>query len=112
MALSSLIDTVASLKVPTRIVYDMATKVLDTEIFPQHTNTDLNVWRYIHCFVQSGKAFTVKENKNTHTHSHTHTHTHTHTQHPRQRAIIKLEFKKCFKKNSFFIKSKETHQSN
>ena len=71
MALSSLIDTVASLKFPTRIVYDMAAKVLDTEIFPHHTNTDLNVWRYIHCFVQSGKAFTVKENKHTHTHTHT-----------------------------------------
>ena len=36
---------------------------------------------YIYCFVQSGKAFTVKRNKHTHTHTHTHTHkqTNTHT---------------------------------
>ena len=39
MALPDLIDTLAqlpaSLKVPAMIVYDVATKVLDTEIFPQ-----------------------------------------------------------------------------
>ena len=56
------------------IVYDVGTKVLDTEIFPQHTMADLNIWYYL-LFVQSEEAFTVKGNK------HTHTHTYTHTQH-------------------------------
>ena len=43
--LLGLIDTfctVASLKVPTMTVYDVATKVLGTEEFPQHNITDLN----------------------------------------------------------------------
>ena len=59
-----------------------ATKVLDTEIFPQDTISDLNLWPYI-CFVQSREAFTVKGNKHTHAHTHartrTHTRTHAHT---------------------------------
>ena len=33
---------VASLKVPAMIAYDVATKVLDTELFPQYTIADLN----------------------------------------------------------------------
>ena len=57
------------------IVFDVATKVLDTEIFPQHTVADLNLWHYIHCFVQSEKVFTMKENKHTHARTHAHTHT-------------------------------------
>ena len=61
------------MKVPTIIVYDVATKVLDTEIFPHHTVADLNLWHYIYCFVQSGEAFTVKGNKHADTHTHTHT---------------------------------------
>ena len=48
------------------IVYDVATKFLEREIFLQHTIADLT-WYYIYCFVQSGEAFTVKENKHTHT---------------------------------------------
>ena len=32
----ALFCTVASLKVPAVIVYDVATKVLDTKMFPQH----------------------------------------------------------------------------
>ena len=63
------------------IVYDVATEVLETEIFSKHSITDLNLWHYIYCFVQSGKAFTVKGNKHTRTRTHTHTHTHTHTTH-------------------------------
>ena len=55
-----------------------ATKVLDTEIFPQDTISDLNLWPYI-CFVQSREAFTVKGNKHTHAHTRTHTHTHART---------------------------------
>ena len=47
-------------------VYDIATKVIETEIFPQHIIADLNLWYYIYCFVQSGQAFTVKGNKHTH----------------------------------------------
>ena len=33
--------TVASLKVPDMIVYDVATKILVTEMFPKHTIADL-----------------------------------------------------------------------
>ena len=38
----TLFCTVASLKVPTMIVFDVATKVLGTELFPQHNIADLN----------------------------------------------------------------------
>ena len=44
MALPSLIDIIctgAGLKVSAIIVYDLATKVLDTEVIPQHNITDL-----------------------------------------------------------------------
>ena len=44
--------------------YDVTTKVLDTEIFPRDTITDLNRWHYIY-FVQSGEPFTVKGNRHT-----------------------------------------------
>ena len=61
----------------------MATKVLDTEIFPQHTITEMiSGITYV---VQSAEAFTLKGNKHTDTDTdtdtdtHTHTHTHTHT---------------------------------
>ena len=50
------------------IAYDLATKVIDTELFPQHSIAALNLWHYNYCFVQSGEAFTVK--------GHTHTHIH------------------------------------
>ena len=60
------------------VFYDVPTKVVDKEIFPQHTIADLNLWHFIYCFVQSGKAFTVGGNKDTHTHAHAHTHMHTH----------------------------------
>ena len=59
----------------------MATKVLDTEIFPQHTITEMiSGITYV---VQSAEAFTLKGNKHTDTDTDTdtdtHTHTHTHT---------------------------------
>ena len=44
-ALPCLIDTlctVASLKAPCYIVHDVETKVLSTELFPQHNIADLN----------------------------------------------------------------------
>ena len=52
------------------IVYDVATKVLDTEIFPQQSSR----------FAQSG-AFAMKGNTHTHArmHARTRTHTHAHT---------------------------------
>ena len=71
MALPGLIDTLAQLKVPAMIAYDVATKLLDTESFPQH-----NIAALI-----SGITFIVLFSskplwwKNTHTHTHTHTHT-------------------------------------
>ena len=65
------------------IPYVVATKVLVTEIFPQHTIAGLDLWHYIYCSVQSEEAFMVKGNKHTHTHTHTQTQTqaqaHTHT---------------------------------
>ena len=71
MALPGLIDTlctVASLKVLAMILYDVATKVLGTEEFPQHNTAELN----------SGTTFTVLFSQekplrwkdiNTHTHT-------------------------------------------
>ena len=54
------------------IVYDVATKVLDTKISPQG-----NIAGLISGI--TGEAFMVKGNKhNTHVHTHTHTHTHIH----------------------------------
>ena len=44
-ALLGLIDTlclVATLRLPAMIVYDVATKVLGTEVFPQHNIADMN----------------------------------------------------------------------
>ena len=52
------------------IVFDVETKVLHTEIFPQHTIVDLSSG-ISSCFVQSGEAFTVKGNKHTYTHKRT-----------------------------------------
>ena len=57
-------------------VFDMETKVIDAEIFPQHTIVDLN----------SGIAFVLFSQdkplrwKETHTHRHTYTYTNTDTQ--------------------------------
>ena len=81
LALPGLIDTLLhNRQLEGLIVYDVATEILDIEIFSQHSITDLNLWHYIYCFVQSGKAFTVKGNKHTRTRTHTHTHTYTQTQ--------------------------------
>ena len=55
------------------IVYDVVTKVLGTELVPQHNIANLNSG--IYCFAQP-EVFTVKESKHTHIHTHTHTHTH------------------------------------
>ena len=60
------------------IVYDVATKVLDTESFPRHNIAGLiSGITFIVLFSQE-KPLLWKE-MNTHTHKHTHTHTHTHT---------------------------------
>ena len=60
------------------IVYDVATKVLDTESFPRHDIAGLiSGITFIVLFSQE-KPLLWKE-MNTHTHKHTHTHTHTHT---------------------------------
>ena len=50
------------------IVYDVATKVLDTELFPQPNIAGL-ISGITFVVLQSGETFTVE-----------HTHTHTHTQ--------------------------------
>ena len=69
MALPGLIDTlftVASLKVLVMIVYDVATKVVGTEDFPQHNIAELNSdTTFINLFSQE-KPLRWKE-INTHT---------------------------------------------
>ena len=45
----------------------MDSKVLDTEIFPQHANAYLNSGITFHCFLESRKVFAVKGNKHIHT---------------------------------------------
>ena len=54
------------------IVYDVATKVLDTA---QHRWPDL--WHYVYCFVTVRRSL-YGGRKYTHTHTHTHTHARTH----------------------------------
>ena len=65
VALPSLIDSFPQLpasKVFFVHVFGVEIKVLDTEIFPQYTITNLNSV-IISYFVQSGEAFTMKGNK-------------------------------------------------
>ena len=63
------------------IVYNVVTKELDTESFPQHTIADLSSGITIIALFSQEKPLRWKEtNTHTHTHKHTHTHTHTHTQ--------------------------------
>ena len=59
------------------IVYDVATKVLDTELFPQPNIAGL-ISGITFVVLQSGETFTV-EHTHTHTHKHTHMHARTHT---------------------------------
>ena len=54
------------------IVYDMATKVLDTVQFSQHNIADLISGIIFVFLFKSGEAFMVEENTHTHTHTHTH----------------------------------------
>ena len=63
-------------------VYDVATKVLDTELFPPHNIADLISGITFIVLLSQEKPLRWKEiNTHTHTHTHTHTtHTHTHTQ--------------------------------
>ena len=78
MAFPGLIDTlptVASLKVPAMIVYDVATKVIGTEEFPQYNIAELNSGITFIVLFSLEKPLRWKET-NTHTHAHTHTHTH------------------------------------
>ena len=49
------------------IVYDVATKVSETDIFPQHNITDLISGITFIVLLQSGEASTVEGNKHTHT---------------------------------------------
>ena len=62
------------------IAYDVATKVLDTESFPQHHNLGLiSGITFIVLFSQEKRLRWKEINTHTHTHTHKHTHTHTHT---------------------------------
>ena len=62
------------------VVYDIATKVFDTEIFPQHTNAELiSGITFIVLFSQEKPLRSKEINTHRHTHTQTHTHTHIHT---------------------------------
>ena len=64
------------------IFYDVATKVLDTESFPQHNIVGLiSGITFIILFSQEKRLRwkEIKTHTHTHTHPHTHAHTHTHT---------------------------------
>ena len=72
--------TVASLKVPAMIVYDMVMNVLDTKWFPQHNIAGLiSGITFVVLFSQEKPLRWKKINTYTYTHIHIHTHTHTHT---------------------------------
>ena len=71
--------TVVRLKVLFMNVFDAETKIIDIEVFLQHTIADLNSIITLYFFVHSREDFKMKGNKHTHTHTHTQTHTHTHT---------------------------------
>ena len=62
--------TIASLKVPAIVAFDVVTMVLDTEKFPLHTIAELNSSITFICSVR--RSFTVEENKHKHTHARTH----------------------------------------
>ena len=59
------------------IVYDVATKVPDTESFPQHNIAGLISGITFIVLFNREKPLRWKEINNSRTHRHTHTHTHT-----------------------------------
>ena len=70
----ALLCRVASLKVPAMIFYDVATKVLDTEIFSQYNITGLMISGITFMvWFRQGKPLRWKEIS---THARTHAHTH------------------------------------
>ena len=71
----TLFCTVASLKVLFMIFFYAEIKVLDTDIFLQHTIADLISGIKFYCFVHSGETFTLKGNTHTNTHTYIHIHT-------------------------------------
>ena len=76
----TLFCTVASLKVPTMIVFDVATKVLGTELFPQHNIADLNSGISFIALLSQEKLLRWKEiNTRARAHARTHARTRTRT---------------------------------
>ena len=78
VAFPGLIDTlptVASLKVPAMIVYDVATKVIGTEEFLQYNIAELNSGITFIVLFSQEKPLRWKETNTHNTHTHTHTHT-------------------------------------
>ena len=75
------------------IVYDAATKVLDTKSFPQHNIAGLiSAITFVVLFSQEKPLRWKEINTHTHTHTYTHTHTHTHT-HKQQAANCSMSEK-------------------
>ena len=60
------------------IVYDVATKLLGTELLSPYNVANLVSGSTLIVFFSQHRSL-YDERKNTHTHAHTHTHTHTHT---------------------------------
>ena len=87
----TLVYTVASFKILSMIVFDVKTRVLDTEIIIQHNIADLNSGIIFTVLFGQEKPLQWKEIRTqtpplhppnhppTHTHTHTHTHIHTYT---------------------------------
>ena len=69
---------VANLMIPEMIVYDVTTKELGTESFPQHNITGLISGITFIFLLRQEKPLQCKKT-DTHTNTHTHTHTHAHT---------------------------------
>ena len=74
----TLFCTVTSLKGPAMIAYDVETKVLDTEIFPQQSLTWTSAITFIVFFSQEKPLRWKEINTPTHTRARTHTHAHIH----------------------------------
>ena len=75
------------------IVYDMATKVPGTEVFPQHHIAGLiSGTTFIVLFSQETFLYGERKLINTHTHTHTHARTHARTHTLTHTGTISLNF--------------------
>ena len=71
------------------IFSDVATKVLGTELFPEHNIADLNSGITLSVLFSQEKSLRLNE---INTHTHTHTHTHMQSSGHRPRKMLSLTF--------------------